>query len=646
MDYKLFGRVVLNYEKSNLIVLKSTDENYFYKVLVNDNYNEVHILNTNHTLIVKFYDYIMDKNNLNTFKRIIDNQTYYFKDGELLVKKLIRKTSFLKSIDCDKKFNNKFMTMDIETRLINNVITPYSICFFDGFKNISFYDTDYIDSKDMLFNAISFIMKRKYHGYKIYVHNLSNFDGIFILKILASIPDSNLKPIIKDGKMIELKLSFSKYNISFRDSFLMLPSSLKNLAIQFKVENKGIFPYSFVNDVDLNYIGNVPEFKHFNNITIDEYNNYLNSFKNIQWNLKDETIKYCLQDCKTLYQIIAKFNNLIFDKYSLNIHNFPTLPSLAFGIYRAKYLNDHKIPLITGQIFKDIREGYSGGATDVYKPFGNNIFRYDVNSLYPYIMKSMSMPVGNITFFDGDITKINKNAFGFFNVEIIAPDNLNHPILQTRVDTGNGLRTVAPLGKWKDMIFSEEMNNAIKYGYKFNILSGYLFEQANIFSEYIEDLYEIKKSHNKDEPMYLISKLLMNSLYGRFGMDYMLYTHNIIEDNELYNLIDNYSINEIIPLDDNKSLVSYLDDNNIKNVLLSNESKSNISISIAAAITAGARIHMSQFKNNPNYNLYYSDTDSIDIDKPLPDYYVGKELGDMKLYSNIIFILNVKNSYI
>jgi hypothetical protein len=94
MDYKLFGRVVLNYDKSNLIVLKSTDENYFYKVLVNDNYNEVHILNTNHTLIVKFYDYIMDKNNLNTFKRIIDNQTYYFKDGELLVKKLIRKTSF------------------------------------------------------------------------------------------------------------------------------------------------------------------------------------------------------------------------------------------------------------------------------------------------------------------------------------------------------------------------------------------------------------------------------------------------------------------------------------------------------------------------------------------------------------------------
>jgi len=43
----------------------------------------------------------------------------------------------------------------------------------------------------------------------------------------------------------------------------------------------------------------------------------------------------------------------------------------------------------------------------------------------------------------------------------------------------------------------------------------------------------------------------------------------------------------------------------------------NINIGIAAAVTAYARTHMSQFKNNSNYNLYYSDTDSIYIDSPL-----------------------------
>ena len=41
---------------------------------------------------------------------------------------------------------------------------------------------------------------------------------------------------------------------------------------------------------------------------------------------------------------------------------------------------------------------------------------------------------------------------------------------------------------------------------------------------------------------------------------------------------------------------------------------------------------MSQFKNNPDFNLYYSDTDSAYIDKPLSaDLVSDTELGKMKL---------------
>jgi hypothetical protein len=122
----------------------------------------------------------------------------------------------------------------------------------------------------------------------------------------------------------------------------------------------------------------------------------------------------------------------------------------------------------------------------------------------------------------------------------------------------------------------------------------------------------------------------------KFGMDYRLFTHNFIDDNELYDYIDKYTIENIIPLDNNKSLISYLDDNKYKNILLSKDSKNNISISIASAITAYARIHMTQFKNNPNIDLFYTDTDSIDINKPLPDKYIGKDLGLMKLEYNFI----------
>jgi hypothetical protein len=39
---------------------------------------------------------------------------------------------------------------------------------------------------------------------------------------------------------------------------------------------------------------------------------------------------------------------------------------------------------------------------------------------------------------------------------------------------------------------------------------------------------------------------------------------------------------------------------------------------------------MMDYKNHPGFEVYYTDTDSLFTDKPLPEYLVGKELGQMK----------------
>jgi DNA polymerase elongation subunit (family B) len=45
---------------------------------------------------------------------------------------------------------------------------------------------------------------------------------------------------------------------------------------------------------------------------------------------------------------------------------------------------------------------------------------------------------------------------------------------------------------------------------------------------------------------------------------------------------------------------------------------------------------MSQFKNNPNFNLYYSDTDSIYIDRPLDESIISSTiLGKLKLENSV-----------
>lgn len=196
----------------------------------------------------------------------------------------------------------------------------------------------------------------------------------------------------------------------------------------------------------------------------------------MNWSLKEEAINYCKNDCISLHQIMTKFTELIFKNFKINISKYPTLPSLSFGIFRTLFLfkkSSHFIAMLSGQVTKSIRLSYTGGSTDMFIPTNNFkelIYCYDVNSLYPSAMANFPMPVGKPTYFEGDIRKIHPNVFGFFYCKITTPTYINHPILQTHVKTKSGIRTVAALGTYKDMLFSPEMDNAVKLGYKFEIL--------------------------------------------------------------------------------------------------------------------------------------------------------------------------------
>jgi len=125
-------------------------------------------------------------------------------------------------------------------------------------------------------------MKRKYYGYRVYLHNFSYFDGIFMLRILAKLGEIK-RPIIRDNRLIKIPFKFDKSGmLYFIDSYLLLPNSLDKLGKSFNVENKGIFPILFVNkpNIDLNYIGEVPDLKYFVNLDYKDYKLYKNKYIN------------------------------------------------------------------------------------------------------------------------------------------------------------------------------------------------------------------------------------------------------------------------------------------------------------------------------------------------------------------------------
>ena len=112
--------------------------------------------------------------------------------------------------------------------------------------------------------------------------------------------------------------------------------------------------------------------------------------------------------------------------------------------------------------------------------------------------------------------------------------------------------------------------------------------------------------------MKQISKLFLNSLYGRFGMSPVLENTIISESKEP----SNTAIPEIeIQTQE----------------VIGDDTRLNISIPIAAAITAHSRIIINHYKCIPDNTLFYSDTDSVVLQNPIPDNLVNNELGGMKL---------------
>lgn len=81
--------------------------------------------------------------------------------------------------------------------------------------------------------------------------------------------------------------------------------------------------------------------------------------------------------------------------------------------------------------FLFIRNSYLGGGTDYYKAKGENLYYYDVNSLYPYAMLN-DMPLNIIKKYKkGSIMPELKEFFGFARAEIELPINANiiNPLL-------------------------------------------------------------------------------------------------------------------------------------------------------------------------------------------------------------------------
>jgi len=544
---------------------------------------------------------------------------------------------FLKPIKNYPNFNSINFYCDFETILVDNIhyVSCFSIVGPRVYYSKSLFSADALNIKDesskLIISFIQICNELQQNIFSIMnlkilflFHNFNKFDSFFIINSLSKKLEFEVNLITRNRtiyKMIVVN-NFNHFTLEFRDTYLLLNISLERMGNIFCKQYKKIkFDYS------LN--------------TLDIYQ------KKKTFSITKKKIEiYCLNDSLVLREgferFIKEINLLLFVNPLLCL----SLPSLAIKIFLKDFYDFQSgaIENCTGNKEIFIRKSYKGGTVDVFKPYMKNGYHYDINSLYPYVMKEFKYPVGKGVFINS--SEINLDTFfGFIEVEVYCPTSIKIPLL-TKYDKLKGL--ICPTGSWKDIYFSEELKVAKRLGYTFKILRGVHYKKKNIFVNIIQKFHNLRSQYSKNSPSNTILKLLMNSLYGRFGMKPILPVTKIVDKKEyneiqaIYDILDQTVLNQkIIIVFIEKPVIEKLDLLLKFNLITKNKynklkqeslNKSFFTpIQIASAITSYARIVAYKYKSDVNNEIYYSDTDSIFCKYPIHKRYLSDiKLGFMK----------------
>ena len=497
----------------------------------------------------------------------------------------------------------KIWTCDTETRGLFGEI--FRVGLYDG-------------EQYLVFNNFAGVMEtlKAYQGYQnhVYFHNLE-FD---LAKAAPEILDDGgidfANSIFINNSVVTCATAY----FVLHDSYKLLPSSLERLCKDFELADLG--------KKDLT--------QHLQENGYKDKGDYF-----MRVDPEEEMLNIYLQyDCISLYTILEKVME-IGEIDAEKLIFCPTTASLAMTIYRTNHPDEfaaatrYQYNGEFARFLEDyIRLAYYGGRTEVFKPYIKEGFHYDINSLYPYVMKTYTFPVGFPEHFEGvkaeqyfKMWKKRRIGAGFLYCDIFVPD-MHIPPLPKRDKAG---KLLFPVGRLTGVWTFIEIEKALEMGCTLEkVYSCVYFEKtAELFKDFITH-FEYIKTHSTGAKR-AFSKLIQNSLYGKFGMNRRRITYvgmdelpKVEEKMQPY-ILHNYNYNL----------------QGIQFIETMTESRAAyIQPQIAAYITAHARLILLDglLQQQKNGDVAYCDTDSVAATCTLPDDYIhDKDYGKWKL-ENVI----------
>mgnify|MGYP001626208401 CR=1 FL=1 len=340
---------------------------------------------------------------------------------------------------------------------------------------------------------------------------------------------------------------------------------------------------------------------------------------------------YCHRDI----EIVEKSFSFLLDYWLQNdFGEFAyTLPGLAFNAYRHRFM-DKKILILDPEDKKDAkaiqleREAYRGGRVENFV-IGkyDNVYRYDINSLYPFVMLK-PQPSQFITYFSkGDIEKFMDQYLVIGRVRV----KTKQPVFGVRLcekcfstKCSHPKKLYFPIGEFNVVLTHPEIEYGLKHDLIEDIYDFSIYKKDDLFSNYVMYFYNKKK--NPESPIHRnIYKLLMNSLYGKFGQ--------LNEEWEKIGTVQGEKYKRYEEIDESGNLRKYMIFNEDLYVLKGEKISSHSNIAIPAMISGYGRMYLWENMRKAGLeHVLYVDTDSIHSDIDLSGVLsIGDNLGQFKL---------------
>lgn len=297
--------------------------------------------------------------------------------------------------------------------------------------------------------------------------------------------------------------------------------------------------------------------------------------------------RYCIQDA-ILAEKLGLYLIRVLQEFDITASTIYSCASIAFKYFcrKSRFNTVYQYWKADTDVIRYACDAYEGGKFEITSRGRFHGYEYDITSAYPYEIRNLvdisrARVVYSEKFLPGA-------AYGFIRCRIHNPEGVHLPCGPMLSQAGRNVLRVYPSGTYYMTITQEEYQYILSVGVEVDIISAmFLFVKRRnyIYRPVIDELFELKSRYKgKDRMLYSVTKILMNSTYGKMCQCTEKYTGKV-------HLGPGFN-----PVH-------------------------------ASVITANTRIKVTRIQNLLGDDCLALHTDSVMTTRPIPSSFVTNELG-------------------